>query len=45
MKSSEIIAARIVSEIIWDLTDRRGLRQAYEEIDNDIKKRLLGRGG
>lgn len=33
----------IAQEILEDLTDRRGLRQAWEEIDDDIRDEILTR--
>jgi hypothetical protein len=35
------VAARIVKEIVADLTDRRGLRQEWDAIDSDIKREIL----
>jgi trans-2-enoyl-CoA reductase len=37
---SEEQAKRIVDAIISDLTDRRGLRQEWEEIDSDIQNEI-----
>lgn len=31
------LAIRIVNAIIKDFTDRRGLRQVWEEIDEDVR--------
>jgi len=33
-------AEKIVKEILADLTDRRGLRQEWENIDNDIQDEI-----
>ena len=33
-------ADKIVDAILYDLTDRRGLRQAWEQIDNDIQEEI-----
>lgn len=33
-------AKKIVEEIIGDLTDRRGLRQEWEQIDTDIQESI-----
>jgi hypothetical protein len=33
-------ARRIVEKIVRDLEDRRGLRQVWEEIDDDIRKQI-----
>ena len=37
MKTSE----KIVRAIIYDLTDRRGLRQEWDTIDADIEKGII----
>ena len=34
------LAERIVSRIEADLTDRRGLRQLWEELDADIQQEI-----
>jgi trans-2-enoyl-CoA reductase len=34
------IASEIVQKIIGNLTDRRGLRQAWDEIDEDIQTEI-----
>jgi hypothetical protein len=34
-------ARKIVKKIIADLTDRRGLRQEWEGIDDDIQKEII----
>jgi len=39
-KRPEDCAAQIVHEIIADMTDRRGLRQAWEQIDEDIRHEI-----
>ncbi len=33
-------AEKIVKEILADLTDRRGLRQEWENIDDDIQEEI-----
>lgn len=38
--SPESIAARIVAAIEADFTDRRGLRQQWEQIDGDIQEEI-----
>jgi hypothetical protein len=40
--TSTTIAKRILFEIVDDFTDRRGLRQEWETIDDDIKEEILG---
>lgn len=35
--------ALIVLRLLDDLTDRRGLRHAFEEIDSDIQKEIIDR--
>jgi len=35
------IETRIVKAIIDDLTDRRGLRQAFEECDEEVQKEIF----
>lgn len=40
MKIDKKTAEKIVDKIIEDLTDRRGLRQEYEQIDDDIQKEI-----
>lgn len=39
-RSSEEIANAIVSRIEADFTDRRGLRQEWDEIDADIQEEI-----
>jgi hypothetical protein len=39
--SHEVTAKRIVSRIVADLTDRRGLRQEWESIDADIQEAIM----
>lgn len=34
-------AERIVQAIIRDLTDRRGLRQVWEDIDEDVQEEIV----
>jgi hypothetical protein len=34
-------AKRIVEAIIEDFTDRRGLRQEWEQIDDDIRREIV----
>lgn len=34
------LAADIVYAVLKDLTGRRGIRQAYDEIENDIRKEI-----
>lgn len=34
-------AKRIMFDLIADFTDRRGLRQGWEQIDDDIKEEIL----
>ncbi len=38
--NEEIKAESIVNDIIKDLTDRRGLRQEWECIDQDIQQEI-----
>lgn len=40
MKSPKQQAAEIVEAIIEDLTDRKGLRHAWEMIDDDIQEEI-----
>lgn len=40
MSSSEKKAAKIVELFLADITGRRGLRQAWDEIDNDIQEEI-----
>ncbi len=35
------IANKAVKDIINDLSDRRGLRQEWEQIDDDIKREII----
>jgi hypothetical protein len=42
-KAIEIKSAKAVEDIIKDLTDRRGLRQAWEEIDDEIKTEIINK--
>lgn len=35
------IPAKIVSAILWDVTDRRGWRQEWDEFDRDIQKEIV----
>jgi hypothetical protein len=37
---SEKIAKKVVSAIVEDIEDRRGLRQEWENIDSDIQKEI-----
>lgn len=39
-KRVEAVAKRIVEEIIFDLSDRRGLSGEWDMIDDDIKKEI-----
>jgi hypothetical protein len=34
-------AERIVFSLLHDFTDRRGLRQAWEQIDEDIQEEMI----
>lgn len=45
MTSSNIdrVAARIVRAIVKDFTDRRGLRQQWDEIDDDVQAEILAK--
>jgi hypothetical protein len=36
------IADKIVEQIIFDLSDRRGLSGEWDGIDSDIKKEIMG---
>jgi len=36
-------ARRIVDEIVADLTDRRGLRQEWDQIDDDVKAKIVNK--
>lgn len=38
--SKTVPASKIVDAIIKDLSDRRGLRHEWEQIDDDIKKQI-----
>lgn len=35
------LAAKIVDDIVDDLQDRRGLRQEWDQIDDDVKQQIL----
>ena len=35
------VAKQIVKDILADLTNRRGLRQEWEQIDDDIQKEII----
>jgi hypothetical protein len=35
------LASEIVAAIIFDLGDRRGLRQEWDEIDNDVRAEIV----
>ena len=35
------LETRIVSAILWDVTDRRGWRQEWDEFDDGIKKEIV----
>lgn len=37
----ENCAAKIVHEIVADLSDRRGLRQEWEQIDSTIRREIV----
>ncbi len=41
MMDTREVARDAVFRIIADLTDRRGLRQAFESIDDDIRRELI----
>ena len=41
MKNKEKIAKKIVDKLVADFTDRRGLRQEWDQIDEDIKKEII----
>lgn len=41
MSLPEDCAAQIVHEIVADLTGRRGLRQEWEQIDEDIRRQII----
>lgn len=41
MKDVETLAKKAVKKIIEDLSDRRGLRQAWEGIDEDIRDEIV----
>lgn len=38
---AKVLAQRIITKIVNDLTDRRGLRQEWDQIDEDIKEEIL----
>lgn len=40
---NEPIERRIVFRLLEDLTDRRGLRQQWEQIDDDIQEEIIQR--
>jgi hypothetical protein len=37
------VASKVVAEIVKDLTDRRGLRQQWEKIDEDVQNEIVSR--
>ena len=39
--SNEQLSKNIVERIMWDFTDRRGLRQEWDAIDKDTKKEII----
>lgn len=39
--TKEDVAKKIVDDILADFTDRRGLRQGWDEIDADIQKEII----
>lgn len=41
MEKTKVVANLIVKKIIFDLTDRRGLRQEWDQIDQDIKNEII----
>lgn len=41
MSHPEDCAAQIVHEIVADLSDRRGLRHEWEQIDPDIRREIV----
>ena len=38
--TSETAAKNMLKELLADLTDRRGLRQEWESIDEDVRKEI-----
>ena len=40
-RPAETKARKILFEIVADFTDRRGLRQEWEQIDEDIQEEIL----
>lgn len=36
-------AGKAVEDIIKDLVDRRGLRQAWEEVDDEVKTEIINK--
>ena len=40
MATAKEIAEKVTDEILMDLTDRRGLRQEWEQIDPDIQDEI-----
>lgn len=41
MSHPEDCAAQIVTEIVADLSDRRGLRQEWEQIDMELRREII----
>jgi len=41
MQKPEDCASQIVREIVADLSDRRGLRHEWEQIDPDIQREIV----
>ena len=39
--NKKAVARKIVDDIITDVTDRKGLRQEWEEIDEDIQEEII----
>jgi hypothetical protein len=37
------VAKQIVEDILADLTNRRGLRQEWEQIDDDIQEEIINK--
>lgn len=40
-RAAKTTAERIVAEIIWDLSDRRGIKHEYAGIDADVRAELV----
>jgi hypothetical protein len=41
--SAEVIAKNAIRSILKDLSDRRGLKHQWEQIDQDIKEEIVAK--